>query len=141
MVKVEWNDGGEIRQTNFRRELLTKLQSEFESTMKNDEEVKRLTKAVEEAATLEERKQYEDELKEIVSKTQQRSIPIISFIGELFKLSMLSQTIIHECIAQLLELNSASDEEHLECFARLITVTGKELDHPTAKVTSFLMIY
>lgn len=39
---------------------------------------------------------------------------------------------MHECIVRL--LRSTSDEEALECFGRLITTTGKELDHPQAKV-------
>lgn len=45
---------------------------------------------------------------------------------------MLSETIMHECILRLLK--SSSDEESLECFARLITSTGKDLDHSEAKV-------
>ena len=39
---------------------------------------------------------------------------------------------MHECVFRL--LRSHSDEESLECFARLITTTGKDLDHPQAKV-------
>lgn len=39
---------------------------------------------------------------------------------------------MHECVFRL--LRSPSDEESLECFARLITTTGKDLDHPQAKV-------
>ena len=45
---------------------------------------------------------------------------------------MLSETIMHECVIRL--LRSPVDEESLECFARLITTTGKDLDHPQAKV-------
>ena len=45
---------------------------------------------------------------------------------------MLSEGIMHECIVRL--LRSASDQESLECFCRLITTTGKELDHQQAKV-------
>ena len=39
---------------------------------------------------------------------------------------------MHECIVRL--LRSSSDEESLECFAGLITTTGKDLDKPEAKV-------
>ena len=39
---------------------------------------------------------------------------------------------MHECVVRL--LRSSSDEESLECFAGLITTTGKDLDHPEAKV-------
>ena len=45
---------------------------------------------------------------------------------------MLSETIMHECVVRL--LRSPIDEESLECFTRLITTTGKDLDHPQAKV-------
>ena len=45
---------------------------------------------------------------------------------------MLSETIMHECVVRL--LRSPVDDESLECFARLITRTGKDLDHPQAKV-------
>ena len=45
---------------------------------------------------------------------------------------MLSETIMHECLCKL--LRSPVDEESLECFARLIATTGKDLDHPQAKV-------
>ena len=45
---------------------------------------------------------------------------------------MLSETIMHEYIVRL--LRSPVDEESLECFARLMSTAGKDLDHPQAKV-------
>ena len=121
-----------MRHTNFRRELLTKLQAEFERDKKDDEKRDALGRAVTNAFTPEERKQLEDELEEFTIKARERSLSNILFIGELFKLAMLSETILHECIVRLLK--STSDEESLECFAKLITVAGKELDSPKAKV-------
>ena len=53
-------------------------------------------------------------------------------MGELFKLKMLSETIMHKCIVRL--LRSSSDEYSLEMCAVIITTTGKDLDHPEAKV-------
>lgn len=53
-------------------------------------------------------------------------------MGELFKLKMLSETIMHECIIRL--LRSSSDEHSLQMYAAVITTTGKYLDHPEAKV-------
>ena len=50
----------------------------------------------------------------------------------LLLLQMLSESIMHKCIVRL--LRSTSDEDALECFSRLITTTGKELDHPQTKV-------
>ena len=63
---------------------------------------------------------------------RKRSLGNIRFIGELFKLSMLSEIVMHECITRLLK--STSDEESLECFGILIMTTGKDLDRPEAKV-------
>ena len=132
-LKVEWEEEGKAKHTNFRRELLTKCQAEFERDKKDDEEHDKKQKAVDEAATPEEKKQLEDELEDFTTKARKRSLGNIRFIGELFKLQMLSETIMHECIVRLLK--STSDEESLECFARLITTTGKELDSVKARVS------
>ena len=45
---------------------------------------------------------------------------------------ILSESIMHECMIRLLK--SASDEESLECFAKLMATTGKDLDKEEAKV-------
>ncbi len=92
-----------------------------------------MTIAIDEAANPEDKKRLEAELEEFDTTSRRRSLGNIRFIGELFKLTMLSETIMHECIVRLLK--SSSDEESLECFARLITTTGKELDHTEAKVS------
>ena len=39
---------------------------------------------------------------------------------------------MHEYVVRLLQ--SPVDEESLECFARLMSTAGKDLDHPKAKV-------
>lgn len=58
----------------------------------------------------------------------------VQFIAELFKLRMVSDTIIHECIRRL--LRATFDETSLECVAILFTVAGKYLDKQKAKVGS-----
>lgn len=50
----------------------------------------------------------------------------VQFIAELFKLRMVSDTIVHECIRRL--LRSTFDEESLECVAIMFTIAGKYLD-------------
>ena len=80
----------------------------------------------------EKKKQLEDELIVRDGKNRKRSLGNMHFLGELFKLKMLSEIIMHECVVRL--LRSSSDEESLECFAGLITTTGKDLDKPEAKV-------
>ena len=74
------------------------------------------------------------EMEVAVTKMRRKSLGNIRFIGDLFKLQMLSEAIWHECITPLLK--STSDEESLECFARLITTTGKVLDKEAARVRS-----
>ena len=52
------------------------------------------------------------------------------FIGELYKLGMLTARIMHECVRKLL-LSNPSDEEALECLCRLLTTVGKALEKET----------
>ena len=49
-----------------------------------------------------------------------------SFIGELFKLDMLTDTIMYDCVEYL--LRDKTDEESLECLCRLLPVIGTKLD-------------
>ena len=81
----------------------------------------------------EEKQQLEEELAAWEEKCRKHKFGIIRFIGELFKLKMLSETIMLGCVVRL--LRSTLDEESLECFAVLITTTGKDLDKPGAKVS------
>ena len=75
----------------------------------------------------------EEEIELILEKRKKLSLGSACFIGELFKVQMLSETIIHECITHL--LSSKPDEQSLVCFVRLITITGRELDKDMAKVS------
>jgi hypothetical protein len=67
------------------------------------------------------------------AKNHNRSVNNTRFFGELFKLKMLSETIMHECIVRL--LRSSSDGHSLEMCAVILTITGKDLDRPEAKVS------
>lgn len=72
------------------------------------------------------------ELEEAKDKARRRSIGNIRFIGELFKLKMLTEAIMHDCVVKLLKNH---DEESLECLCRLLTTIGKDLDFEKAKVS------
>ncbi|CAG9092117.1 unnamed protein product [Plutella xylostella] len=53
----------------------------------------------------------------------------IKFIGELGKLEILSESILHRCIQQLLARRAAADHhEDLECLAQLVRTCGRVLD-------------
>lgn len=82
------------------------------------------------------------ELEEARDQARRRSLGNIKFIGELFKLKMLTEAIMHDCVVKLLKNH---DEESLECLCRLLSTIGKDLDFEKAKVnkalasTSFLL--
>lgn len=77
-----------------------------------------------------------DELEEARDKARRRSLGNIKFIGELFKLKMLTEAIMHDCVVKLLKNH---DEESLECLCRLLTTIGKDLDFEKAKVLLALL--
>lgn len=79
----------------------------------------------------EEKARMKDELEEARDKARRRSLGNIKFIGELFKLKMLTEAIMHDCVVKLLKNH---DEESLECLCRLLTTIGKDLDFEKAKV-------
>jgi hypothetical protein len=53
---------------------------------------------------------------------------VIRFIGELFKLRILSVKVMHQCILRL--LSQPEDEDSLECLCVLLSTIGKELETP-----------
>jgi len=59
---------------------------------------------------------------------------VCRFIGELFKLKMLTEGIMHDCIRRLLR---ARDEESLECLCRLLTTIGCDLDKDRSRVSVY----
>lgn len=63
-------------------------------------------------------------------KARMRSLGNIRFIGELYKLEMLTAKIMHECVQKLLK---CVDEESLECLCRLLSTIGKNLEDETIK--------
>lgn len=79
-----------------------------------------------------EKERLQEELEEAKDKARRRSTGNIKFIGELFKLRMLTEAIMHDCVVKLLKNH---DDESLECLCRLLTTIGKDLDFEKAKVT------
>lgn len=66
-------------------------------------------------------------------KAKRQGLGLIRLIGELFKLQMLTERIMHECIKKLLSNVSDPEEEETESLCKLMTTVGKDLDHPKAK--------
>nr|CAG8452367.1 12326_t:CDS:2 [Entrophospora candida] len=67
------------------------------------------------------------------TKAKRSRLGLTCFIGELFKLNMLTKhIIIYDCILRLLQVQSANEvpgEEAIENLCKLLTTAGKQLDH------------
>uniref|UniRef100_A0AAY4ECQ7 Eukaryotic translation initiation factor 4 gamma 3-like n=1 Tax=Denticeps clupeoides TaxID=299321 RepID=A0AAY4ECQ7_9TELE len=115
---------------NFRKLLLNRCQKEFEKDKLDDDVFEKKQRELEAATSATERDRLQEELEEAKDKARRRSIGNIRFIGELFKLKMLTEAIMHDCVVKLLKNH---DEESLECLCRLLTTIGKDLDFEKAK--------
>ncbi|KAF9925250.1 hypothetical protein BGZ65_007898 [Modicella reniformis] len=69
----------------------------------------------------------------ILMKAKRQGLGLIHFIGELFKLSMLTEKIMHECVKKLLANVKDPEEEEIEGLCKLMTTIGLQLDHDKAK--------
>ncbi|XP_072330345.1 eukaryotic translation initiation factor 4 gamma 1-like isoform X3 [Scyliorhinus torazame] len=115
---------------NFRKLLLNRCQKEFEKDKDDDAVIDKKQKEIDAAVMSEEKTRLQEELKDARDKARRRSLGNIKFIGELFKLKMLTEPIMHDCIVKLLKNH---DQESLECLCRLLTTIGKDLDFEKAK--------
>ncbi|XP_053162665.1 eukaryotic translation initiation factor 4 gamma 1 isoform X13 [Hemicordylus capensis] len=115
---------------NFRKVLLNRCQKEFEKDKDDDEIFEKKQKEMDDTAGPEERARLKEELDDARDKARRRSLGNIKFIGELFKLKMLTEAIMHDCVVKLLKNH---DDESLECLCRLLTTIGKDLDFEKAK--------
>ncbi|KAG8923092.1 hypothetical protein FRC00_006638 [Tulasnella sp. 408] len=61
-----------------------------------------------------------------------QGLGLVRFIGELFKLQMLTERIMHECIKKLLSKIENPEEEEIESLCKLLTTVGQALDTPKA---------
>ncbi|XP_074507392.1 eukaryotic translation initiation factor 4 gamma 1-like isoform X2 [Sebastes fasciatus] len=115
---------------NFRKLLLNRCQKEFEKEQDDDEIFEKKQKDMEAAKEGEERERLRVELQDSRDQAHRRSLGNIKFIGELFKLKMLTKVIMHDCVVKLLKNH---DEESLECLCMLLSTIGKDLDFEKAK--------
>lgn len=102
----------------FRILLLNKCRAEFENRSAANEVFERHGKPL----------SAEDEERRYITKC--KMLGNIKFIGELGKLDILSHSIVHKCIAQLLRDRKRTPEmqEDLECLVQLVKTCGRVLD-------------
>ncbi|XP_036415617.1 eukaryotic translation initiation factor 4 gamma 3 isoform X2 [Colossoma macropomum] len=115
---------------NFRKLLLNRCQKEFERDKMDNAVFEKKQKELDSAVSVSEKERLQEELEEAKDKARRRSTGNIKFIGELFKLRMLTEPIMHDCMVKLLKNH---DDESLECLCRLLTTIGKDLDFEKAK--------
>ena len=66
-------------------------------------------------------------------KAKRQGLGLIKFIGELFKLQMLTERIMHECVKKLLGNVENPEEEEIESLCQLLRTVGQLLDVPKAR--------
>ncbi|KIM19671.1 hypothetical protein M408DRAFT_193888 [Serendipita vermifera MAFF 305830] len=66
-------------------------------------------------------------------KAKRRGLGLVKFIGELFKVKMLTERIMHECIKKLLSNVETPEEEEIESLCKLLETIGQVLDNAKAQ--------
>ncbi|CAF3682682.1 unnamed protein product [Adineta steineri] len=132
-VTVPSEDGKTVTHY-FRQILLTRCQKEFENDYRQEIEYDKRKGEVTAITDEKKRKEEAEKLEEDLVKAKRRKLGNIFFIGELFKLQMLTDTIMYDCIEYL--LRDKTDEESLECLCRLLRTIGKELDAKASEKTA-----
>ncbi|KAH9855961.1 hypothetical protein C2E23DRAFT_901267 [Lenzites betulinus] len=134
--------GGQL----FRKYLLNRCQEDFERgwAAKDATAAAAATKATEDhaaKAAAEANKGAEGEGESALyseeyyaaQKAKRQGLGLIKFIGELFKLQMLTERIMHECVKKLLGNVENPEEEEIESLCKLLTTVGQILDTPKAR--------
>lgn len=117
----------------FRKYLLNRCQEEFERGWKVNAPPRKEGET-EEAAMM------SDEYYETMA-AKRRGLGLVKFIGELFKLQMLTERIMHECVKKLVDYEGLPDEAEIESLTSLLRTIGKQLDDPQSKGAARMDIY
>ncbi|KAJ7146972.1 armadillo-type protein [Mycena epipterygia] len=129
--------GGQL----FRKYLLNRCQEDFERgwVAKQATPAAAATKAIESPAEVEASGEanhgtvlYSDK-SYAAQKAKRQGLGLIKFIGELFKVQMLTERIMHECVKKLLGNVENPEEEEIESLCKLISTVGLLLDTPKAR--------
>ncbi|KAG4076043.1 hypothetical protein HA402_011517 [Bradysia odoriphaga] len=120
----------DAKQAKFKKTLITKCQNEFQNHVIVDEakvaeKLQPLLQKIEEANDIDRKAEYQANYEEEERKLRRRSVGTVRFIGELFKMGMLTPNIMMTCVSSLLDRNS---EDKLECLCKLLTTIGARLE-------------
>ncbi|KAJ9302077.1 hypothetical protein DTO271G3_943 [Paecilomyces variotii] len=104
----------------FRKYLLNRCQEEFERGWKVNLPPKP-------EGTTEETAMMSDEYY-IAAAAKRRGLGLVKFIGELYKLGMLTERIMHECVKKLVDYEGIPEEAEVESLVSLLRTIGASLD-------------
>ncbi|KAH8106471.1 armadillo-type protein [Phellopilus nigrolimitatus] len=124
----------------FRKYLLNRCQEDFERGWKqkestaaaaaekaNEDQALKVESEKEENKESGETPQFSEEYYS-AQKAKRQGLGLVKFIGELFKLQMLTERIMHECIKKLLSNDNNPEEEEIEGLCKLLSTVGQSLD-------------
>ncbi|OAA56640.1 eukaryotic translation initiation factor subunit [Niveomyces insectorum RCEF 264] len=106
--------------TLFRKYLLNRCQEEFERGWKVDLPQPKEGESKETAMLSDE--YY------VAAAAKRRGLGLVQFIGELYKLGMLTERIMHECVRKLVDYETTPDEAEIESLSKLLRTVGANLD-------------
>lgn len=117
---------------DFKRTFITKCQHEFEQHVANENSIEAalgpLNEKLRESTTNDDAKKIAEIKCQIIEEeanVRRRLVSTVRFIGELYKLDMLTTKIMNWCITTLID--SGTDEK-LECVCKLLTTIGEKLE-------------
>lgn len=126
------SDKIKITALDFKRSFITKCQHEFEQHVANENSIEAALGPLNEKLkefTLANDTKKSAEIKSLIieeeSNMRRRLVSTVRFIGELYKLDMLTTKIMNWCIQKLID--SGTDEK-LECVCKLLTTIGEKLE-------------
>ncbi|KAB2569931.1 MIF4G-like type 3 [Lasiodiplodia theobromae] len=114
------NDNPVVGGNLFRKYLLNRCQEDFERGWEANLPMKKEGES-EEAAML------SDEYY-VAAAAKRRGLGLIQFIGELYKLGMLTVRIMHECVMRLLNFEGVPDESNIESLVKLLRTVGATME-------------
>lgn len=117
----------------FRKYLLNRCQEEFERGWKVNLPGRKEGETEETALLSEE--YY------VAAAAKRRGLGLVRFIGELFKLGMLTERIMHECVKKLVDYEGTPDESEVESLTNLLRTIGKQLDSPESRAQGRMDVY
>jgi translation initiation factor 4G len=104
----------------FRKYLLNRCQEEFERGWKVN--LPPTPEGVSEEVMMLSDEYY------IAAAAKRKGLGLVQFIGELFKLNMLTERIMNECVRKLLDFEGLPEDETVESLSKLLRTIGVQLD-------------